>query len=111
MSDEPEVFKQWAIVEIMGHRTLAGLVSEATIAGAGFLRVDVPRQDGATVTKFIRPTSVFEMHPCTEEVATARAHRLFGIDPVKPADWSPQLPERTGSDDDEIEDDQGELAF
>jgi hypothetical protein len=32
----------WAIVEVFGHRRLAGRVSEVTIAGAKMLRVDVP---------------------------------------------------------------------
>ena len=35
-------FKQWAILELMGHRRLAGLVSETTLAGGAFLRIDVP---------------------------------------------------------------------
>lgn len=32
----------WAILELMGHRRLAGYVSEQEIAGAAFIRVDVP---------------------------------------------------------------------
>jgi hypothetical protein len=31
----------WAIVELMGHRRLAGYVREVQLAGAGFLRLDV----------------------------------------------------------------------
>lgn len=28
-------FKEWAVLELFGHRKLAGLVSEAEIAGGG----------------------------------------------------------------------------
>jgi hypothetical protein len=37
-----ETFEGWAFLELMGHRRLAGKVSEATIAGVGFIRLDVP---------------------------------------------------------------------
>ena len=32
----------WCILEVMGHRRIAGFVREVTVAGAGFLRIDVP---------------------------------------------------------------------
>lgn len=35
-------FESWAILELMGHRRLAGYVREITLAGAGMLRIDVP---------------------------------------------------------------------
>lgn len=31
----------WAVLELMGHRKLAGYVQETTLAGAGMLRIDV----------------------------------------------------------------------
>jgi hypothetical protein len=37
-----EPFEGWAILELMGHRRLAGRVSEIEIAGAKMLRLDVP---------------------------------------------------------------------
>lgn len=42
MSDTPNGFDQWAIVDVMGHQRYAGRVTEETLAGAGFIRVDVP---------------------------------------------------------------------
>jgi hypothetical protein len=101
MSDD-QTFQQHCIVELLGHRTLAGLVSETTIAGVGFLRIDIPRADGSSVTKFVAPKSIYEMHPCSEDVATETAHRLTNVEPVKPVDWSRQLPERRDFDDEEI---------
>lgn len=44
MADAP--FSQWAIVELFGHQRIAGLLSEQTIGGCNFLRVDVPDTEG-----------------------------------------------------------------
>lgn len=41
-------YEGWAIVELMGHRRMAGQVSEAQIAGAPMLRIDVPSSPPAT---------------------------------------------------------------
>lgn len=38
----PEKFDQWAIVELFGHQRIAGRVTEQTIGGCAFVRVDVP---------------------------------------------------------------------
>ena len=39
---ENEKFNQWAIVELFGHQRIAGRVTEQTIGGCSFVRVDVP---------------------------------------------------------------------
>jgi hypothetical protein len=39
---EEDIFKTWAIVEVMGHQTFAGFVQEQVIAGTAMLRIDVP---------------------------------------------------------------------
>ncbi len=61
-------FEGWAIVELMGHRKLAGNVTEATIAGAAFLRLDVPSEP--PVTQYYAPAAVYAITPTTEELAT-----------------------------------------
>jgi hypothetical protein len=57
----------------MGHVRMAGLVSEATIAGHGFLRIDVPKADGLltdwVATQYFNPSSVYRMTPVTEAIA------------------------------------------
>lgn len=44
---QPEKFDQWAIVELFGHQRIAGRVTEQTIGGCAFVRVDVPAFESA----------------------------------------------------------------
>ena len=65
-----ETFEGWAVVELMGHRKLAGYVKEQSIAGAGFLRLDVPGgEDGKGTSKFYAPAAVYCITPMTELLA------------------------------------------
>lgn len=73
MSAAENGFREWAILELMGHRRLAGLVTEATIGGGAFIRIDVPGKDGTTVTQFYSPSSVYALTPVAEGVARAVA--------------------------------------
>lgn len=59
----------WAIVEVMGHRTIIGEASEVEQFGTVMLRIDVPTDDGQ-VTQFYGGSSIFSLTPVTE--ATAR---------------------------------------
>lgn len=54
-----------AIVEVFGHRRLAGVVTEVEVAGAKMIRVDVPSDPPAT--QFYGGSSIFCLTPCTEE--------------------------------------------
>ena len=63
----------WSILELMGHRRLGGRVQEATIAGAGVIRIDVPNEEGGETTQFYAPGALFSLTPTTEAVARAVA--------------------------------------
>jgi hypothetical protein len=63
----------WAVLELMGHRRLAGYVSEQEIAGANFIRLDVPDSDTPAATQFYSPAAVYCITPTTEEIATGLA--------------------------------------
>lgn len=81
MSQEP--FVGWAILELMGHRRLAGYVTEIEMAGAGMFRIDVPHsnrvghdQDLASIdgtTQFYSPAALYCLTPTTEQIARGYA--------------------------------------
>ena len=60
-------FEEWAILELMGHRRLAGLVTEQTIGGASFIRIDVPCDPPAT--QLYAPGAIYCITPTTEQLA------------------------------------------
>jgi hypothetical protein len=83
MSDQTSL-KGWSIVELMGHNVIAGEVTEQTIAGAAFLRVDVPEIDGAAAfTKFYSAAAIYAITPTDEATARQAAARL-AVRPVTP---------------------------
>jgi len=61
-------FEEWVILEVFGHRRLAGEATESTILGGSLLRLDIPTKDGF-ITQFIGPSSIFSMTPTTEAIA------------------------------------------
>jgi hypothetical protein len=74
---EPKPFDEWAILELFGHQRLAGRVTNAQVGGASFVRVDVPNPLGQIkLTKFLNPTAIYSITPCTESVATAAAMNI-----------------------------------
>ena len=74
---QTDAFDEWAIVDVMGHQRYAGRVTEQTIAGQGFIRVDMPGDDEhSAMTKLFAPGAIHSISPCTEAVARAAAVRL-----------------------------------
>lgn len=67
--EEKTKFREWAILELMGHRRLAGLVSEQLIASAPFIRIDVPGRDGKIATQFYQPAAVYCLTAVDEGLA------------------------------------------
>ncbi len=77
MSNPSEKFEMFMVVELFGHQKISGKVSEQTIGGNGFIRVDVPqttRRDG--FTKFYGGGAIYAMTPVSEQVAKLMAERL-----------------------------------
>jgi len=97
-------FDVWGIVEMLGHKILAGRVSEHVIAGQAFIRVDVPETpQEAAFTKLLGPGSIYAISPCSEELARAAAGRLHS-EPI-PVYIPKQLPSGpTRVEDAELED-------
>lgn len=108
MESESGKFEGWAIVELMGHRRLAGFVTEAEIAGQAFLRLDIvgpqteiDEGDGPKValkggfeggvTQFYGPAAVYCLTPTTQEIAVALGRRCqpapvmrYELEPARP---------------------------
>lgn len=82
-------FEAWAILELMGHRRLAGKITESTLCGGAFIRIDIPGEDGKFSTQFYSPASVYCLTPTTEELARAMA---LNNQPAPVSRWElPQL--------------------
>lgn len=82
MSDKPEETKapaadetEYAVVELMGHRTRVGRVMEVERFGAKMLRIDVPKEgdfEKGFVSQFYSGTAIYCFTPC--DLATVERH-------------------------------------
>lgn len=63
-AEAQESFGEWVILELMGHRRLAGYLTEQEIAGKGFLRLQMDE-----ATQFYSPAAVYCITPTSEELA------------------------------------------
>jgi hypothetical protein len=83
MSEQPsQTFHSWAIVEIMGHVKIAGLVSEQPIAGCNMLRIDVPETESQQAfTKYYGGSSIYSITPVDETTAriAAKGHQVAPV--------------------------------
>lgn len=67
----------WAVVELFGHNQIAGVVSEDSIGGCSFIRVDMPPEDGRVgVTKWFGNGAIYSITPASEEVVKAFIRRF-----------------------------------
>jgi hypothetical protein len=68
--DTSKAFDEWALVELFGHQKIVGRVTEASLAGGAFLRVDVPEFNGQPAfTRFFGPGAIYSINPVSESVA------------------------------------------
>ncbi|MEN6333516.1 MAG: acetyltransferase [Phycisphaerales bacterium] len=97
MTDTPDVFEGWAIVELFGHRKLAGYCKQQDMFGGSFLRLDVPAAEGAgfgpnnmAATQFYGASAIYCITPTTEAIARNVAP---GRQPAPVTPWElPALP-------------------
>lgn len=67
---------QYAIVELMGHKVVAGLVSKSEMLGKPMLRVDVPATSAyPEFTQFYGEASIYCVTFVSEEVARLTAEQ------------------------------------
>jgi len=89
-------FETWALVELFGHARIVGLVTEQSIGGASFIRVDVPKPDGTTdFTRLFGSSAIYAISPITKDLAVRMA-QVASARPVE-AYEIPKLAESTGT--------------
>lgn len=63
----------YAVCEIMGRRTRAGVISDAQIGGATLLRIEHPSRADFSgdepLTEYYAPQAIFAIRPCSQEEA------------------------------------------
>lgn len=81
MSSE-NAFEAWAIVDLFGHQKIAGKLTEQTIGGCHFIRVDVPAfQDSPAFTKLYTQGAIYGVTFVSEQIARAAA-QSYRVAPV-----------------------------
>src|SRR5260221_1398780 len=78
MPDEQK-FETWGLLELFGHQRIAGRLSEETIGGCHYIRIDVPENIKSPETAFDNATpayaryftqgAIYSMTPTSEQVA------------------------------------------
>ena len=70
-----EPFKQWGILELMGHRKAAGLVQEVELFGVKMLRIDIPPgdRDPQPLSQIYGGSAIYCLTIVDEETAKAFA--------------------------------------
>lgn len=92
MSEQTATFDQWGIVEVMGHRSFGGRITEQTIGGTSFVRVDVPETSRQPAfSKLFGAGSIYCISPTTEELARQYQEGRGSSPPVSEYD----LPDET----------------
>lgn len=83
----------WAVVEIFGHKKLAGKITapDGSDWAGGMLRIDVHGEDGESTTQFYGEKAIFSITPTTEAICRRLGTVLHHPEPV--SRWELQLPE------------------
>lgn len=77
MNTVTEETKEWGIVELMGHKVVAGLISKSEMLGKPLLRVDVPETSAfPAFTQFYGESAIYCVTFASEEVAKLTAESV-----------------------------------
>jgi hypothetical protein len=69
MKREEVPFDEWCVIELMGHKQIAGRVTAQAIGNSTLIRVDVPGDEGAqAITKLFGDAAIFSMTVCDKAV-------------------------------------------
>lgn len=99
-----EKFECFGLLELFGHQRLAGKLSEQTIGGCHFIRIDVPAVgDVPAYTRFFTQGAIYGVTVTTEDVARRLASTLqarpVSAYELRAVESSRQLTHDSGDDD------------
>jgi len=94
-TDEPDTAPQWAVVELMVHVRLVGILSEESKFGTTMGRIDVLQRDGSMITQWFSGGSVYRV-TLTDE---ASARQMVAITMLPPKAFA--MPTFDDGDEDE----------
>ena len=67
----------FALLELMGHQKMVGLVRETKLAGAGFLQVDSIDEEGKfTFSRYLGPSAIYAINPISKELVSGVSQNL-----------------------------------
>lgn len=103
-------FDEWCIVELFGHSKIAGHVTNGTIGGCSFIRVDVPNPDGEGVkfTRYLGQGSIYAINVTTREEVLRIAQVLYPRPNVPITREQQSLPLHRGDEGNDYDDDYGD---
>jgi hypothetical protein len=97
----------WAILELFGHKRLAGKISEHVLGSSALIRCDVPatetlnsdgtKRETAAYSKLVGPGAIYCITPCTEEVARLAAKEIERYNDPIPVSMPKQILARVES--------------
>lgn len=71
---EEKTSEQFAVVEMMGHRKIAGAIKQSELAPGALIRVDVFGADGHIErTEHVGSSAIYDITICSEQTAKAAA--------------------------------------
>ncbi len=74
MENNDNATEQFAVVEMMGHRKIAGAIKQSELAPGALIRVDVFGADGLIErTEHVGSSAIYDITICTEQAAKAAA--------------------------------------
>ena len=76
MSETPEGFEAWGIVDLFGHQRVAGRICEQQLGGDTFVRVDVPHENDGFHTRLFGKGAIYSISITDEAIARATASRM-----------------------------------
>ncbi len=82
MNNVSDDIKAWGIVELMGHKVVAGLISKEVMGGAALLRVDVPATNAFPEFTQLYGTAAIYCVTFTSEEVARKAAEATKVNPV-----------------------------